>query len=185
MKEKTYTVQGRRFSSEAMPAISTEDPELGHVIAWADGHPVAWEIVSETKSAAFGRNSCDYIGWAQRNPAPEAVLERLRHFYSELQAQDYRGDHIWKWRAEFTFKHYKDPGFKGGFFQQSDGTYDRGCLTLDYTPETLGEVMQRFLDWTGKGPCSYKTAYVKIDGKRVDMPMHSKTHGAERGETCR
>lgn len=102
-----------------------------------------------TRSKAFGRKSCEYIGWAQNSSSPAAVLERVNHFYSLFCGTDPQPP-MFMWRAKFTFDHYKDPGFCGGFFQQWDEKFPRGCMTLDYTPEALEEVIDRFVLWTGK-----------------------------------
>lgn len=154
------------FVSEILPEVNTQDPDLGQSIAWADANPFVWKIVTSTKSKAFGRNSCEYIGWAQRSTAPEAVLERARHFHACVDPNvsrglNYRSRDIWGWRARFTFEHYQDKGFTGGFFQRFDGRYDRDCMTLDYTPETLTQVVRNFMEWGHVQPLSTDT--VKVD----------------------
>jgi len=154
------------FVSEVLPEVNAQDPDLGQSIAWADANPFVWKIVTSTKSKAFGRNSCEYIGWAQRSTAPEAVLERARHFHSSVDPNvsrglNYRSRDIWGWRARFTFEHYIDKGFTGGFFQRFDGRYDRDCMTLDYTPETLAQVVRNFMEWGHVQPLSTDT--VKVD----------------------
>jgi hypothetical protein len=141
-----------RFSSEVLPEVNTEDPELAKTIAWADANPVVWKIVTGTRSRAFGRGSSEYIGWAQRSMAPEATLERARHFHTCIDANvrpglEYRSRDIWGWRARFTFQQFTDRRFRGGFFLRFDGRYDRECMTLDYTPETLPQVVRNFMDW--------------------------------------
>lgn len=154
------------FVSEVLPEVNTQDTDLGKTIAWADANPFVWKSVTSTRSKAFGRNSCEYIGWAQRSTAPEAVLERARHFHSCVDPNvsrglDYRSRDIWGWRARFTFEHYQDKGFTGGFFQRFDGRYDRDCMTLDYTPETLPQVVRNFMEWGHVQPLSTDT--VKVD----------------------
>ena len=157
-----------RYVSEILPAVGTEDPELGKTIAWADAHPVVWKIVTDTRSKAFGRKSCEYIGWAQRSPAPEAVLERVRHFHTcvdpnVLGGLHYRSRDIWGWRARFTFRQYQAKGFRGGFFQRFDGRYDRDCMTLDFTPETLPEVVRNFMQWAASTPGATPMDAIKLD----------------------
>jgi len=140
------------FQSEVMPDISTTNPNLSYAIAWADQHLHAWKIVTTRRSKAFGIGSCVYIGWAQKSMESGAVLERLRHF-KELatgRSSDCNPDSIFVWRAKFTFKHFLSKRFTGGFFQQHDARYPRSCLTLDYTPETLEEVIDRFCQWMDK-----------------------------------
>lgn len=138
-------------------------------IKWADDNPSVWKIVRGTRSKAFGRNSCVYIGWAQNTNAPEAVLFRVDHFHSLFfGAPEARARGIFLWRAAFTLEHYEDPGFKGGFFQQWDKDYPRGCLSLDYTPETLPEVLEHF-----KASVGGETVRITIDGETV------RTYGEE------
>jgi hypothetical protein len=139
-----------------VPEVATQDAELGRVIAWADANPKAWKIVTANKSKAFGARSCNYIGWAQGSPAPAAVLERLRHFCAVVRpdiTEDFlasAGPTIFRWKGLFTFAHYGDKGFTGGFFQQHDGQYDRNCMSLDHTPATLPQVLRNFMEWSGK-----------------------------------
>jgi len=156
------------YVSEILPEVTAQDPDLGKTIAWADANPVVWKIVSNTRSKAFGRKSSEYIGWAQRSPSPEAILERARHFHScvdpnVLGGLHYRSQGIWGWRARFTFEHYPDKGFTGGFFQRFDGRYDRDCMSLDYTPETLAEVLRNFMEWGHVPLVGDSPELVKID----------------------
>jgi len=170
MKTQQCTITYWTFQSDVRPEIATTDPHLAEVIVWADKHPVAWDIVTKTRSKAFGVGSCVYIGWAQRSQFAEAILERLRHFKELVDGGDPRmriregDDSIFVWRARFTFQHYRDRGFRGGFFQQHDGQYPRSCLTLDYTPETLEEVLERFCAWMDR---SYDTKRITVDAKTV------------------
>lgn len=69
---------------------------------------------------------------------------------------------IWNWKARFTLEHYKDEGFTGGFFQAHD-RFARGCMSLDYTPETLPEVVKRFYDWSGNSD----TRKITVDGEEI------------------
>ena len=149
MKIHEQTVVRQTFQSEVQPDVTTNDPALAAVITWADENPVAWEIVMHKKSKAFGVGSSVYIGWAQRTLAPEAVLERLRTLKDLLEesSNGHPRNSIFRWRARFTIEHYRDKGFKGAFFQQHDERYPRSCLSLDYTPQTLQEVIDHFCDW--------------------------------------
>jgi len=177
MKTHKCTITYRIFQSDIQPEIATTDPELAEVVAWADANPVVWDIVTKTRSKAFGVGSCVYIGWAQRSNAPEAVLERLRHFKELVEGGDdlmrvRKGhacrqageDSILVWRARFTLEHYRDSGFTGGLFQQHDKQYPRSCLVLDYTAETIEEVLDRFCAWMDN---SYNTRRITINGKTV------------------
>lgn len=154
------------YRSEQRSDVCTDDQRLAEAIAWADQHPHTWKVVTGTKSKAFGRSSCVYIGWAQKSMAPEAILERLSHFHRLATGTEphLSANHIMCWRAQFTFEHYKDAGFTGGFFQQHDAKYPRHCLSLDYTPDTLEEVIDHFLRWCQR---DYQTARVTLDDKVV------------------
>ena len=120
-----------KIISEVMPEVGTTDVELSYVIRWADAHPVAWKIVRENRSVAFGSESSFYIGWARGSWASEAILERLRAFRGEIFAVD----SIRSWRARFTLDHYWDAGFTGGLFQRIEKP--RVSMTLDYTPQWI------------------------------------------------
>jgi len=162
MTTKEIIMKTTIFQSEIMSVVETTDSELAKAIEWADANPVVWKIVTGTRSKAFGRNSCEYIGWAQGNKSPEAILERVRHFRTCLVGVN--SVRIWGWRARFTLEHYRDKGFKGGFFQQWDENYPRACMMLDYTPETFEEVTDQFENWMDK---NYRTAGITLDGKTV------------------
>jgi len=166
MKQENITSNVTIWRSEVRPDVSIDDPEIAKSIAWADANPRVWKIVTGTKSKAFGRTSCVYIGWAQKSMAPEAILERLAHFHRLVTGTEphLSANHIMCWRARFTFEHYRDADFTGGFFQQHDGKFPRHCLSLDYTPDTLVEVIDRFIAWCGR---DYETARVTVDGKVV------------------
>ena len=156
------------FISEKRPDVCTACPDFEPVIQWADDCPVVWHIVTGRRSKAFGLGSCVYIGWAQRSMAPDAILERLRHFKELIDGNSpyHDADSIFRWRAQFTLAHYRKTGFRGGFFQQHDAQYPRGCLTLDYTPATLELVVDKFCAWMGR---SYATQNVTVDGKTVRL----------------
>jgi len=166
MQIKTTYHQRTCYPSDLHPDIETENTNLAKVIRWADANPHVWKIVSNNKSKAFGRNSCVYIGWAQGKTSPEAVLERVNHFHELVNCNEphISPSHFTHWRAQFTFEHYRDKGFTGGFFQQHDEKYPRNCMSLDYTPETLEEIIDRFLKWCGG---NYKTQSITVDKKVV------------------
>jgi hypothetical protein len=170
MKTQEHTITYRTFRSDVRPEIVATDPRLAQVISWADAHPVVWDIVKKTRSKAFGVGSCVYIGWAQRSQSPEAILERLCYFKGLVDGGDHwmrsreGDDSIFVWRARFTLEHYHDRDFCGGFFQQHDEQYPRSCLSLDYTPETIEEVLDRFCAWMDR---SYDTKRITVDGETV------------------
>ena len=166
MKTETINSTLTLYRSEVRPDVTIDCPKVAVAIEWADANPRVWKIVTGTKSKAFGRGSCVYIGWAQKSLAPEAILERTEHFHRLATGTEphLSANHIMCWRSRFTFEHYRDAGFTGGFFQQHDAKYPRHCLSLDYTPETLEEVIDRFLQWCAR---DYPTARVTVDGKVV------------------
>jgi len=166
MKTVTETITNIYYESEFMPSVRSINPAFARIIAWADDHPVVWRIVTGRKSKAFGLGSCEYIGWAQKSKETDAVLERVWHMHElwEGKCPYHHPDSIFVWRAKFTIEHFQDKGFSGGFFQQHDAKYPRSCLTLDYTPETLQEVLDRFCAWMDR---AYDTDYVTINKMTV------------------
>lgn len=166
MKTTEQIIRSTLYRSEVRPTIETTHKNLGEVIAWADQNPHVWDIVTNTRSKAFGLGSCEYIGWAQRSMQPNGILERARHFM-ELVENPGRWGHghsIFLWRAKFTFEHYRDKRFTGGFFQQHDADYPRSCLFLDFTPETLEQTIDRFCRWMDP---YFRTVHVTVDGRTV------------------
>ena len=158
------------WRSDKRPEIHTTNPALVSIIEWADTHPCAWDVVTQTQSKAFGRYSCEYIGWAQGSLAPESVLERVRHLHDLAASRDsFQGpESIFAWRAQFTLEHYRDAGFDGGLFRQHDGKYHRHCLVMDYTPDTMEEVVTRFIEWCGR---DQSTAYVTLNCELLPLPI--------------
>jgi hypothetical protein len=163
MKSTEIIIRKTIYSSEVRPDVTTEDPEMVKVVEWADANPTAWSIVAGTKSVPFGRKSSVYVG-CKRDILPLSVLDRVATFKKEIEDYEERVERLRTWRARFTLEHYEDNGFKGGLFQQFDGKYLRGCAALDYTPETVDEVIDRFIEWCGS---TYQTHDVWIDRKVV------------------
>jgi hypothetical protein len=171
MRTEIETIQRTWYISTADPTIRTTYARYKDTIELVDKIPAIYEIVRGTKSKAWGRTSNTYIACGCGD-SPENVLYRaqLMWNYANLgRASELHGvpvSDFFGWRARFTIEHYRDPGFRGGFFQQFDGTYDRGCTVIDYTPATLDLVIERFLLWCNS---SYKfpTAALKIDKKIV------------------
>jgi len=164
MDTKTEIIEITEYRSTAHPEICSSSQRDTAAIELIDKNPVVYEIVTGERSKAFGVESCVYIGWAQRNNGAGAILEKVKTFMRILAGENAgeREGTIWNWRAHFTLDHYNDKGFTGGFFQCHD-EYPRGCLTLDYTPDTLPEVINRFFDWTG----NRTTQRITIAGKAV------------------
>ena len=157
MKISEVVTRTAIYTSDVRPEITTDNEDLSEIIAWADANPVVYKIVMGTKSAPFGRESSTYAGF-QRGTSPSSVLARAMVFKDTLEIPDVPAS-FWLWRARFTFEHYNDKEFKGDNFYQFDGAYRRGCASLDYTPGTLEEVIDRFLAWCGR---SYETREVRI-----------------------
>jgi hypothetical protein len=166
MKTVTETTTNIIYQSECLPDAHTINPMFARTIAWADDHPIVWRIVTGRKSKAFGLGSCVYIGWAQRSMQSDALLERARHFHELVSGKSpyHASDSIFVWRAKFTLEHYQDKKFTGGFFQQHDAKYPRSCLTLDYTPPTMQEVLDSFCAWMDR---AYDTDHVTINKMTV------------------
>jgi hypothetical protein len=172
----TETVTFKRFASEILHGIQTDNERLTEVIEWADKNPIVWKIITETRSKAFGRNSCFYFGCDQKSMESGAILSRAAHLKNELERpRVYDGrqapiDDFHLWKVKFTLEHYKDKGFRGGFFQQIDPqNYSRGCSYIDYTPATLSEVIDRFRAWCDVG-YKFETREIQIDKKVVWTP---------------
>lgn len=168
MKTHKKEIILQTYSSDVLPDIVTEDPNLARTIEFADANPWTWKIVTTTRSKAYGRGSTEYIGWAQKSMAPEAILERARHFHCCIDPGTGGGSYvgctdIWGWRARFTFEHFDDKGFSGGYFQRLDGRSDRESMTMDYTVETLPQVVRNFMQWALTPPGTFLDG-VKLDG---------------------
>lgn len=164
MKSNQVTDTYTEYQSEKHPVIAGTGDRAKKAAEFVDAHPIAFDIVIGEQSKAFGFGSCVYIGWAQRSQAVSAVIERLARFADEVsgkQAGSHRGT-FFNFKARFTLEHYNDEGFTGGFFQCHD-RYPRGCMTLDYTPATLPEVIKWFFDWAGNSD----TRRITIDEKDV------------------
>lgn len=151
MKTHVETVHRTHYVSEVHPEIDVTDACYVPIIEWADATPNAWAVVRERKSAPWGRDSCTYIACG-RSDRPEDVCYRagqLMNYATLGRASAEHGlppDDFFGWRARFTLAHYRDRGFRGGYFQQYDGKYTRGGHDLDYTPATLDEVVNRFVE---------------------------------------
>jgi len=142
-----------------MPEVSSELLNMAGVIRWADAVPQVWDIVTRKgrgRSVAWGPRSSHYIGWAQHSKAPDAILERLRHLKKLMEGSGFFAE-----SARFTINFFGSSGFTGGFFQEFDERFSRGCVHLDFTPETKQAVIKGFLDWCGT---SYRTQRLEIDG---------------------
>lgn len=161
MKTESIQIQKTIYRSEKFPEVYGESLRNKEVIEFLDEHPVVYDIVTKTKSKAFGRKSSVYLSWAQNNNSPEAILHKISVFKSRLKEPTL---FFFAWSANFTFDHYRDKHFKGGFFQQWDKKYPRNCLTLDFTPETLNEVIEKFRDWCGN---MYQTKKITVDKLEV------------------
>jgi hypothetical protein len=164
MRIEKEIIKRTKYTSDTHPEITSTNDRDAEVIRYLDNNPVVYEIVTKTRSKVFGKNSCDYIGWAQGNNSIPAILERIRHFKSRID----NNNGIFDWRARFTLEHYRDKGFTGGLFQQWDAKYPRDCMTLDYTPETLEEVVKMFVAWMSS---FYDTQRITIDGKEIKREL--------------
>ena len=166
MKTFEQTITRTVYQSEVLVQVQTTNPILAPIIQWADEHPSVWQVVTTKRSKAFGLGSSQYLGSIQTSMDADCILERVGHIHNIVECKQpcYTPDSIFVWRALFTLAHYNDKGFKGGFFQQHDAQYPRSCLTLDYTPETYEEVLNRFCAWMDT---CYETHHVTINGKTV------------------
>lgn len=160
MKTHEHVVKSIVYSSDVVPEIVGAGEYDAEVIAWADAKPVVWKIVMGTRSKVFGKNASTYCGY-ERGDSPRGALARAGRFKTAIDDSG-----IFGWRARFTMDHYTDKGFRGGLFQQFDGTYDRGSMYLDYTPKTLDTVVNHFIEWCNLG-YKFPTAAIKLDKKII------------------
>jgi len=164
MKTETIVRRSVRYTSDVMPEVYAESPKLGSLIEWADSVPKVWAIVTRKgrgRSVAWGPKSSQYMGWAQGSKSPDAILERVRQFKHSLEGGGFFGN-----SARFTLDWFGSPGFTGGFFQEFDERYSRGCVFLDYLPQMKERIIERFLDWCSAG-YDYHTQRVEIDSIMV------------------
>ena len=91
MKTSSVMRSSTLYLSDVMPLVVSEDGADGEIIAWADARPVVYKIVTEAKSAAFGRQSTQWHGWAQGENTPRAILHRLGVFRRMLDDRRRRG----------------------------------------------------------------------------------------------
>ena len=154
MQNHTVTRYETIYTSSVRPDVSSTDQRDIPVLEWADAHPIAYDVVTKKKSGVWRPGSSTYLGCSSGETS-SAILFRLRtlkHYVDEHVAQGLVGrDNIFCWRARFSLEHFNDKGFKGGFFQEFDGKYPRGCIDLDYTPETKEEALDRFHAWCRSG----------------------------------
>lgn len=170
MKTITKTHTTTWYRSEVRPEIETEDPYLSRAIEWADDHPITYEIVRTRKSRVYGMYSDEHVGWSRGVASTNEVIERISTVMRHMQQPE---DSFMRWRANFVLEHYGQRGYTGGFFQQHaiyiDGEeYPRHCMTLDYTPELLEQVIDRFIEWTDEWPNVYSgTTRITLNSKNV------------------
>lgn len=162
------------YQSEVCDQARTNSEALAPLIAWADANPIVYRIVTETRSKAFGRGASLYLA-CDHGMDSSSILGRLKTFKRELDRVLSRDElnrvsgrddslNFHQWLATFTFEHYDDPGFRSGYMQQWDGTYDRGCAYVDYIPSALPMIINRFRAWCGS---TFETRAVRLDGEDV------------------
>jgi hypothetical protein len=173
VRASVRTVESPIWTSDVEPSIWTSSESLAEVIAWADERPVAYRVVTTTRSKAFGLGASTYLGWAQRGVTSEAVLCRLEHLRRSADPSPAKGKDLgfWALRARFTIARFNEAGFTGGLFQEharwtNGKEYPRHCTYLDYTPRTLERVIDRFVRWCDEPPCRYENrTRITIDGR--------------------
>jgi hypothetical protein len=166
MKTRTEILKVVHYASSAVPDIETTEKVFAPTIEWGDKNPLAWRVVQESKSLAWGKGSSHYYGAAQGSGAPLAVLSRMQSFREVLTRKvpkERAADDFFRWSAQFTLDHYKDKDFRGGFLQQYDGQHTRGCAYVDYTPATLDTVVKHFRAWCDAGPNKHETKAVWLN----------------------
>lgn len=192
VKRTVQVVERPLITSERHPEIFTNRVEFEEAFAWADDEcPIAWKIVREAKSKAWGKHASCYV--CAHTDSPEDVAMRLSIFHERVTGKGpfvLEGENvetIWNWNARFTIENYGDKkvnkkaALTGGFFQQhapytykgETKEYARNCTTLDYTPNKLDEVLDQFQRWyearNERGELSGfpNTTRITLDGKTV------------------
>ena len=162
MKVFTRTTEITLYRSEILDWVETEDAALSHSIAWADALPVVYKILNEKRSV-FGKDSYQWISEAMGETA-HALLRRVALFRAQLKSSA----PFFNYLANFTLENYENPSLRKGFMQQWDGTYTRFCTSVDYTPDTLDAVIQRFRAWCDEEPrLAFYTQEIWLDRKPV------------------
>ncbi len=178
MKIETETLKRDWYVSDVDETIRTLDEKLKDIILEADKRPVVYEIVRGTRSKAWGKNAHHYLACGKGDNVNDILYRAgiLLNYATLDRISPQHGvpeDNFFGWSARFTIEHYHD-GLRGGFFQQFDGQYTRGCATVDFTHETRDEVIDRFIKWCG---AAFETREVRVDHKTV------RTYKAQRGAT--
>jgi hypothetical protein len=150
--------------SRVMRFIAAWTPEGARAVRWADRNPVAWEIVTTDTSKALGLGAPEYDGRERLSTDSEAVLARVVRLHGLVLEARQRRNSLYAWRATFAMEHFHDPGFTGGLFAQCAGRKERFHLLLDYTPQTLVEVITRFAAWTYHGS---PVTHITLNGATV------------------
>lgn len=167
-EEKQVTVV--TFRSAVMPNITSTRPGDAPILEWADAHPKAWKLVTQTKSK---RNGSDYIACGRGESTANAIyrLAHVKNYYERGNVSPQHSgngpaneENIFWWRARFAVDHYGEKGFRSVFLMQIDTAgYSRGCMSLDVTSASYDEAVDRFLKWCGN---TFETAQIR-DGERI------------------
>lgn len=175
MRLTTELIRRPLVISDWNPLVQTNRQDFAPAFEWADDEaPLAWKIVTTTKSRAFGKDSSIYGPSTTNDVADIAMRISIFHEFAAVKAE---ADSIWAWAARFTLAHFEKKGFTGGFFQQharwtDKKIYARSATTLDFTPATRKVVLQHFYDWA-KTTFDH-TSYVTIDGVHAWRPREKK-----------
>ena len=156
--------------SRVMRFIAGWTPASARAVRWADRNPVAWEIVTTERSRAMGLGAPEYEESARLSTGSEEVLARVVRLHELVLEARKRPNSLYAWRATFAMEHFHDPGFTGAMFAQCAGRKERFHLLLDYTPQTLVEVITRFAAWTYHGS---PVTHITLNGGTVyEYPSH-------------
>ncbi len=166
--------------SRVMRFIAAWTPENARAVRWADRNSVAWEIVTTERSRAVGLGAPEYDEMVRLSTDSEAVLARVVRLHGLVLEARQRPNSLYAWRAAFAMAHFHDPGFTGGLFAQCAGRKERFHLLLDYTPQTLVEVITRFAAWTYHGS---PVTHITLNGATVyEYPSHRTAVRPKRAE---
>lgn len=161
---RTIVHNGRVFyASDICKRVRTQNPRMQQIIGPCDRMPVLWQIVTQPRSAAWGILSLHYNSHTRTS---DSILHRASILLDSFDRSDILG-----YSARFTVHYYAKPELRGGLFALCDERHTVASITLDYTPETLDEVVEQFFRFTDALPGATVTLNDKIIRRLVQLPM--------------
>ena len=123
----------------------------------------------------MGLGAPEYDESVRLSTDSEAVLARVVRLHELVLEARNRPNSLYAWRAAFAMEYFHDPGFTGGLFAQCVGSKEHFHLLMDYTSQTLVEVITRFAGWTYHGS---PVTHVTLHGATVyEYPSRRRAKG--------